>query len=89
MVVVSHPVTCRSPYCDDPPAKGRKFCSYHSEIFDRVRESEEKRCKSVRDQIGRRGKSTCCRPGCHEPRVPPAHFCAQCRDEGWSEEEEE
>jgi hypothetical protein len=36
---------------------------------------------------GRRPRgSTCCRPGCFQPRVPPAAFCDSCLSEGYVED---
>ncbi len=89
MIATELLMKCRSPYCDEPPAIGRRFCSYHAEVLDRVKDSIEGRSAEVRNRIGRKSaRPTCCRSGCWEPRMSYERYCAACRAEGWNEEDD-
>ena len=70
---------CRSgSHCQHPAEKGRRFCAEHAAELDRMRE-ELKDAAAARIGRGRpKRSSTCCRPGCYEPRVPPAAYCDTC-----------
>jgi hypothetical protein len=78
---------CRSgSHCDHPAEKGRRFCAEHAAELDRMRE-ELKDAAAARIGRGRpKRSSTCCRPGCYEPRVPPAAYCDTCAAAGYVEE---
>jgi len=65
---------------------GRRFCPDHAAELDRMRE-ELKDAAAARIGRGRpKRSSTCCRPGCYEPRVPPAAYCDACTAAGYVEE---
>ena len=78
---------CRSgSHCQQPAEKGRRFCADHAAELDRMRE-ELKDAAAARIGRGRpKRSSTCCRPGCYEPRVPPAAYCDTCSAAGYVEE---
>ena len=78
---------CRSgSHCQQPAEKGRRFCAEHAAELDRMRE-ELKDAAAARIGRGRpKRSSTCCRPGCYEPRVPPAAYCDTCAAAGYVEE---
>jgi hypothetical protein len=78
---------CRSgSHCQHPAEKGRRFCAEHAAELDRMRE-ELKDAAAARIGRGRpKRSSTCCRPGCYEPRVPPAAYCDTCVAAGYVEE---
>ncbi len=78
---------CRSgSHCQHPAEKGRRFCAEHAAELDRMRE-ELKDAAAARIGRGRpKRSSTCCRPGCYEPRVPPAAYCDTCAAAGYVEE---
>ena len=78
---------CRSgSHCQQPAVKGRRFCADHAAELDRMRE-ELKDAAAARIGRGRpKRSSTCCRPGCYEPRVPPAAYCDTCAAAGYVEE---
>jgi hypothetical protein len=78
---------CRSgSHCQQPALKGRRFCAEHAAELDRMRE-ELKDAAAARIGRGRpKRSSTCCRPGCYEPRVPPAAYCDACAAAGYVEE---
>jgi hypothetical protein len=78
---------CRSgSHCQQPAIKGRRFCAEHAAELDRMRE-ELKDAAAARIGRGRpKRSSTCCRPGCYEPRVPPAAYCDTCAAAGYVEE---
>ncbi len=81
------PMRCRSgSHCQEPALKGRRFCADHAAELDRMRE-ELKDAAAARIGRGRpKRSSTCCRPGCYEPRVPPAAYCDTCAAAGYVEE---
>lgn len=85
MTIATEELTeCRSPYCHESPVTGRRFCTYHIGIFERVKESERDRRDAVRGTIKRKGaRPTCCRPGCFEPRVAAEPFCDVCQAAGF------
>ncbi len=78
---------CKSgSHCTEPAVKGRRFCEQHQAELDRMRE-ELKDAAAARICRGRpKRSSTCCRPGCYEPRVPPAAYCDTCSAAGYVEE---
>ncbi|MGI8715073.1 MAG: PQQ-binding-like beta-propeller repeat protein [Solirubrobacteraceae bacterium] len=78
---------CRSgSHCQQAAEKGRRFCAEHAAELDRMRE-ELKDAAAARIGRGRpKRSSTCCRPGCYEPRVPPAAYCDTCAAAGYVEE---
>jgi|GEM_PF-2580919 len=78
---------CRSgSHCQQPALPGRRFCAEHAAELDRMRE-ELKDAAAARIGRGRpKRSSTCCRPGCYEPRVPPAAYCDACTAAGYVEE---
>ena len=78
---------CRSgSHCQQPAVSGRRFCADHAAELDRMRE-ELKDAAAARIGRGRpKRSSTCCRPGCYEPRVPPAAYCDACAAAGYVEE---
>src|SRR6202012_922053 len=78
---------CRSgSHCQEPTLPGRRFCADHAAELDRMRE-ELKDAAAARIGRGRpKRSSTCCRPGCYEPRVPPAAYCDTCAAAGYVEE---
>ena len=78
---------CRSgSHCQQPAVQGRRFCADHAAELDRMRE-ELKDAAAARIGRGRpKRSSTCCRPGCYEPRVPPAAYCDTCSAAGYVEE---
>ena len=78
---------CRSgSHCQQPAEKGRRFCAEHAAELDRMRD-ELKDAAAARIGRGRpKRSSTCCRPGCYEPRVPPAAYCDTCSAAGYVEE---
>src|SRR5205823_4739312 len=78
---------CRSgSHCQASALPGRRFCAEHAAELDRMRE-ELKDAAAARIGRGRpKRSSTCCRPGCYEPRVPPAAYCDACAAAGYVEE---
>lgn len=66
------------------------FCDAHRARLHRVREElrvSSGRVKSIANKRKmRQGPPRCCNPACSETRVPPAAFCDQCIDDGWTEE---
>ena len=78
--------TARQDQQPGPAVPGRRFCSDHAAELDRMRE-ELKDAAAARIGRGRpKRSSTCCRPGCYEPRVPPAAYCDACSAAGYVEE---
>lgn len=83
-IVAGPPLVRRSrkhttPYCATPDCYQQtpeRFCLTCSERLARVRETLEADAQWKEKRT--LGRSTCCRVGCKEPRVPPAHFCAEC-----------
>ena len=87
LAILIRSMRCRSgSHCQQPAIKGRRFCEDHAAELDRMRE-ELKDAAAARIGRGRpKRSSTCCRPGCYEPRVPPAAYCDACAAAGYVEE---
>lgn len=87
--VLAHKVkTCRSPGCDDAPVEESRFCGFHKEVLARIKSELSGEAKDFRKTIKKKGqRSTCCRPGCNEPRISTDRYCDQCYADGWREED--
>lgn len=79
---------CRSPGCEETPAKESRFCEEHVEIFARVRQAMSGETEAFRKTIKKKGaRPTCCNPACREPRVRADRYCDTCQAEGWDEDD--
>ena len=68
------------------PSRAVGSARMHAAELDRMRD-ELKDAAAARIGRGRpKRSSTCCRPGCYEPRVPPAAYCDACSAAGYVEE---
>lgn len=80
--------SCRSPGCEEDAEEGSRFCSEHAAFFAKVKDDLASEAQAFRSRIKRKGmRSTCCRPGCTEPRLQKERYCDTCYDAGWREEE--
>jgi hypothetical protein len=79
---------CRSKGCEDNAKEGSRFCGFHEDLLARVRAEMNGESEAFRKTIKKKGsRSTCCRPGCFEPRLRVERYCPTCQADGWDEDD--